>query len=87
MSHERSDSIRLLGDMARCEPSGPCTMRTKCARYMAALPKFGGSMADYAIATGGGTALCVGYINVTTLHALPEQKPAPVVRPSVRGIG
>jgi hypothetical protein len=58
-------------------------MRAKCARYKAALPKFGGSMNDYTLAPGyGGTALCSGYINIQTLYALPEEQPAPVVRPN-----
>jgi hypothetical protein len=82
MSHDRLDSIRLPANVARCEPGNPCTMRHKCARYKAALPKYGGSMTDYTIAQGGGTAVCVGYINMATLHALPEVKPDPVVRPN-----
>jgi hypothetical protein len=90
MTH-RSDAIRLPGDVSRCEPGCLCTMKTKCARYQAALPKFGGSMTDFSLPSPahvhGGTALCRGYINVATLHALPEKKPAPVVKPSVRGIG
>jgi hypothetical protein len=86
MSHDRSDAIRLPADKARCEPSNPCSMRTKCARYQASLPKHGGSMEDYTIPlpvnAGGGTANCRGYINVHTLHAPLPEKPAPVVRPN-----
>jgi hypothetical protein len=82
MSHDRSDAIRLPATSARCEPSGPCSMRTKCARYQASLPR-NGTMMDYTLLPGyGGTALCSGYVNVASLHALPEEKPAPVVRPN-----
>ena len=91
VSHDRSDAIRLPADIARCEPSRTCTMRIKCARYQASIPKFGGSMTDFSLPSPlpnyGGTALCPGYINVTTLHTTPEPKPAPVVRPSVKGLG
>ncbi len=84
----RSDAIRLPPGEPRCEPSRGCVVRSRCARALASIPKQGASLADFTLATlGGGTALCVRYVNVTTLHALPEPKPAPVVRPSVKGLG
>jgi hypothetical protein len=58
-------------------------VRSRCARALASLQKQGATLADFTVATlGGGTALCVRYVNVTTLHMLPEPKPEPVVRPN-----
>lgn len=38
MSHDRTDTIRLPNEEARCEPALPCVVRGTCARYQAAIP-------------------------------------------------
>lgn len=62
----RTDSIPLPPEMARCEPVS-CTMSARCARRLASVPK-------YATLTGagtwshGGTALCTGYVDASGLR-------------------
>ena len=82
MSHDRSDSIHLAADVARCEPSGACTARGSCARYQAALPRQRAIMADFSVEPGGGTVVCGGYINSASVRkavAAPMRRvhPAP----------
>ena len=84
---ERSDRIRLAPDVARCEPSKGCAVRTRCARAQATVPTHGASMADFSVATpNGGTYLCPGYISITAAAPTPS-KPEKPVRPAVRGLG
>ena len=84
MTHDRTDTIPLTGDVARCEPSGVCHVRGRCARYEASLPKYGGSMTDFSLTVAGGTALCDGYIGSATVRKAAE--PPPVAKPYVRGL-
>lgn len=58
--HERSDRILLPVTEARCEPSEPCLMRGRCARYGAVILR-GAPLGDYSVEESGGTALCRGY--------------------------
>lgn len=83
---DRSDRVRLPAGIARCEPSGPCTMKARCARAQAYIPTHGASMRDFSVhTTSGGTALCPGYVSMYTLHTGPAAAPKPV-RPAVRGL-
>ncbi|HMN55640.1 MAG TPA: hypothetical protein PKE15_00200 [Ottowia sp.] len=44
----RDPRVWLAADVARCEPSAmPSCQRDRCARYLAELPPFGASMADF----------------------------------------
>lgn len=82
---ERTDRIPLAADVARCEPSGECFVRTNCARVKAAVPKFG-SMTDFTIYALGGTALCPGYIDVRQMRKEAAVTPENPVRPGVKGL-
>jgi hypothetical protein len=57
--HDRSASIPLPAAEARCEPTGPCIVRGKCARFMASLK---GEPRDYSGSDGGGTYTCDGFL-------------------------
>jgi hypothetical protein len=73
MSHDRSDRILLPPVEGRCEPLQACTMRTRCARYLATIPQ-GASLGDWS-ASGGygaGTALCSGYLDANGLRLAQE---------------
>ena len=76
MTH-RSDRIMLAQAEPRCEPAA-CTIKHRCARYLAILPRFG-SIMDYSRqdSVTGGTALCDGYKDLAALRAA---KPAPAVK-------
>jgi hypothetical protein len=83
MNHDRSDSIPLAADVARCEPAKPCTARGTCARYQAAIPRHRAVLADYSV--DGGGVLCAGYINAASVRKAPQ----PVTRrvhPAVGGL-
>lgn len=84
MDHDRTDRIPLAESEPRCEPSKPCTMRSRCARYQAAIPKHGATMDDYTTRSYGGTALCPGFIASATLRKAAAE-PAPA-RPYMRGL-
>lgn len=60
MTHDRSETIPLAADIARCEPAKPCPVRGTCARYQAALPAYHAVVADFSL--DGGGALCPEYI-------------------------
>ena len=78
MSHDRTDTIRLPAEEARCEPSAKCVVRGTCARYQAAIPAKYGSVTDFSLdANGGGTVLCAGYLNSHQYRNLPR----PIARP------
>ena len=83
MSHDRSESIHLANDVARCEPSNECVSRGSCARYQAALPAHRAIIADFSREPGGGTVVCSGYINSSA-----ARKSAPVrrVHPAPEGL-
>ena len=77
MTHDRTDTIRLPAEEARCEPSGKCVVRGTCARYQAAIPQYG-SVTDFSLdANGGRTVLCSGYLNSHQFRNLP----LPIARP------
>lgn len=61
--HDRSDSIRLPVEEARCEPSGACVVRGRCARYQAFMPLKNASIEDYSIGPSGGSLLCRGFLS------------------------
>lgn len=86
--HERTASIPLPANIARCEPSTDCAVRGKCARYQSAIPKHGAVMQDYSLGHLGGTFLCPGYLDAAAVRKAgaaiqPVQAP---VKPAVRGI-
>lgn len=64
---ERTDSIPLPPDMARCEPVA-CTMGARCARKLASIPPKGASMVGAGTWSYGGTALCAGYVSADGLR-------------------
>ena len=78
---DRTDSIRLPPDEARCEPVA-CTMRARCARRLASVPP-NATMVDAEAWINGGSAVCTGYINAATLHKLPAQPVARRVHPPI----
>lgn len=82
---ERSDRILLDPKHSRCSVApGDCTMRNKCARAQAIIPK-GTPVEDFTAGQpGGGSAGCVGLILLADVHA-NAPKPRPV-KPAVRGI-
>ena len=78
MNHDRTDTIRLPAEEARCEPSAKCVVRGTCARYQAAIPAKYGSMTDFSLdANGGGTVLCAGYLNSHQYRNLPREVKKP----------
>jgi hypothetical protein len=81
MSHDRSTTIPLPLDKPRCEPAGPCTMQSQCARYMASIPQ-GADLGDMSLAPQGGTALCSGYISTASLRLESSPRPGRKVHPS-----
>ena len=75
MTHERSDRIRLANDMARCEPSKATGSAYGCARYKAAIPAHGGSVADFSLSAGC-HPLCAGFVSINAPQAeVPKQAP------------
>lgn len=75
--HDRTDTIRLPAEEARCEPSGKCTVRGTCARYQAFIPQRNASIEDFSIGHAGGTVLCMGYLSSHAFRNMPRpaQKP------------
>lgn len=71
--HDRSETVPLAASEARCEPQQTCTMRSRCARYSASIPK-GAPLGDYSVEYLGGTALCNGFVDLKSLTK--ESKPA-----------
>lgn len=70
--HDRSASVPLPAAEPRCEPSGECVVRGKCARYSASLKA--AAPQDFSVSAGGGTYTCDGFFLLH--HVL-----APVNRP------
>ncbi len=72
---DRTDSIRLAHDEPRCEPAA-CTMKSRCARKLAALPRppHQAKMSGVESWISGGTALCTGYVDAAGLRkaAMPS---------------
>ena len=84
MTHDRTDRLPLDPAEPRCEPSAPCAVHSKCARYIAWVPK-GAPMADYSLSAAcGGTALCPGYLDAAAVRLAEAKQPAP--KPAVRGM-
>jgi hypothetical protein len=76
-SHDRTDTIPLAADIARCEPADCVSqIRAKCARYQATIPKWG-SVSDFSREHPGGTALCSGFIGsaATRVAKSPPRPP------------
>lgn len=70
MTH-RLDTIPLPADKERCQPKH-CERKMTCARYLAAIPKHGASMADFS----NGVIWCMAYISVQSLKDSAKIKPA-----------
>lgn len=87
MSHDRSDRILLDPEFSRCEPlNGPCTVKSRCARYQAYIPVSGGQIEDFTAGQfAGGTAGCMGLILLADLHTAAV-RPRPAAKPSIKGI-
>ena len=75
--NDRSESIRLPADVARCYPSTVGQAASICARYKAALPQMA-TVADFSIEDGGCTALCKGFLSLSSVVKQP-----PTVGPRV----
>lgn len=71
----RSDRIPLPADEPRCEPSQTCHVRSRCARATAAIPARGAKLEDYSLGTGGGTAVCLGYVDASSLRKAVQAPP------------
>ena len=68
MTH-RTDRVAIPITEARCEPSKPCPVRGKCARYLASIP-VGAPLADYCQSVYmGGTVLCVMFLEIKLVPA------------------
>jgi hypothetical protein len=76
----RSDRVRLPADVARCEPSQHCPMRSHCARYMAAIPAHGASMMDGSLDPFWTPAFCVYYISASQHLSPSASGPVPTRR-------
>lgn len=84
MTHERDPALRLPPDEARCEPSALCTVRSRCARYIASIPASGARMDDFSLhAANGGTALCPGYLDAAAIRKQAMPAPARRVHPPI----
>lgn len=77
----RTDRIPLAASEPRCEPDH-CSVRTRCARALAAIPAHGGIVGDYQLQAGYGTALCTGFLLVDLVRRDAMAKPAP--RPAAK---
>ena len=77
MSHDRTDTIRLPNEEARCEPAQPCVVRGTCARYQAEIPTRNAVLSDFSTGPAGGTVLCAGYLNSHQYRNLPR----PIAKP------
>lgn len=85
---DRTDAIPLAATETRCEPVA-CTMKARCARKLAALPPppHKSTMVGSGSWIGGGTALCVGYVDAAGLRK-QQMAPAPRrVHPPLTGGG
>lgn len=81
MTH-RTDRIYLAPAEPRCSPSGVCSIKDRCARWLAALPPAGASMIGADLPPPW--AMCHKYVPATRARAQPAA-PAPV-KPPVKGI-
>jgi hypothetical protein len=73
----RDSDVRLDAAEARCEPRLPCVMRSHCARYMATMPSFGGSMMDGTSDPLWTPSGCPHYLRATSskpAHTGPERR-------------
>lgn len=87
MTHERDPYLRLDAAEARCEPSKPCAVRARCARYVASLPKHGAKLDDWtAHDPSGGTYLCGGYLDAASIRKQPAKAAARKVHPPIAGL-
>lgn len=75
----RSPNIKLATYMDRCEPSAPCDQRGACARYMAEIPLYGATLADYSLYRTLSSPSCPQFLAVADIPAEPE--PVREVRP------
>lgn len=82
---ERTDSIPLPPDMARCEPVA-CTMGAHCARKLASIPPKGASMVGAGTWGHGGTALCAGYVDAAGLRRQANPPPPRKVHPPLGSV-
>ncbi len=84
MTHERDPALRLDPDEAWCEPSMHCTVRIRCARYVATIPAHGARLNDWSVhSANGGTALCLGYLDAAVIRKQVLQAPARRVHPPI----
>lgn len=84
MTDHRSDRVPLPASEERCEPAGTCIAKGSCARYKAAILR-GSPLTDHSASPGGGTVLCIGYVNTSTLHVQANPRPVKVHPPMGSG--
>lgn len=67
-------TILLARDEPRCTAPA-CTMRTRCARAMApaTVGRHQAQAEDFSAVEGGGTALCVRYLDLTHARSLATE--------------
>lgn len=81
---ERTDRIKLAADEPRCPALKGCCVKSKCVRIQATVPP-GGRMYDYSLdCTGGGSALCEGYLPA---HMAMQLATRPAAKPAKLSIG
>ena len=88
MTHHISQT--LSADQARCKPSGPCSSRDKCARYLSPLPQTGAVLMDgYAEAQSmmpiKVIASCRHFLSQSVLDA-HRPEPEKKVKPWIGGV-
>lgn len=82
-THDRTDSIPLAPGEPRCEPSKPCAVRGRCARYQSLIPR-NGTLGDWFVSDPmkAGSAMCSGYVDSASqrrAHAPPPPRKHPPI--------
>lgn len=81
----RDPRVWLAADVARCEPRElPRCERGTCARYLAALPQYGASLADFNADRSAYSMPCVNWISAASARPVAPA-PAPRVHPPLGG--
>jgi hypothetical protein len=72
------NTVKLPSDVTRCHPMGKCGEKHTCARYLAPIPAYGASVADFSLYRVSSLP-CQRYIDAS--DPIPEPKPVREVKP------
>lgn len=87
MRQPRDPRVWLAADVTRCEPSTlPLCERGTCARYLAPVPAYGGSLADFNISRHIYSTPCTMWLSAQAARPDPAP-PARRVHPPLGGGG